>query len=168
MTYAKKTCVGVLCGLCLLSWGALPASAADGSCSVRDARAASLQARRAYVRAASRYREAQRVYRATIAYSEMYGPAVGRWVQLARRSGYRWDEMGILMRVIERESKGDPAIPNSQGSGALGLLQVMPEWADGSKQWYWDQWRLPALWDRTHAPTTLRHTVHMGWSNWGE
>ena len=34
--------------------------------------------------------------------------------------------MGFLMFIINRESGGDPAIRNYQGSGATGLLQLMP------------------------------------------
>jgi soluble lytic murein transglycosylase-like protein len=137
------------------------AQASSGACSAK-------QAHRAAVQAAKQAREAQRVYRATKVYSARYGKNVGRWVTLARRAGYSWYEFPTLMRVIDRESGGNPAIPNSCGSGALGLLQVMPEWAEGSKSDYWRQWHLSARWNRTNARETLRHCVHMAWSNWGE
>jgi len=160
----------LLLGGCLLAAGA-PATAQasePGACSVTKAHRAVHAAHRAYVRAASRYREAQRVLRATRAATSAFGSSVGRWVRSARRAGYAWWEMPILMRVIDRESGGDPSVPNAGGSGALGLIQIMPEWADGSKGWYWKQWGLPALWDRTSAWGSLRHGAHMSWSNWGE
>lgn len=166
---ARKLILLVLIGSVFYLGCARPAAARiEGACSAGEARAAESDAHRAYVRAAKRYREARHVHAATVAYSLMYGTAVGRWLRLARRSGYSWGEMGTLMRVVDRESGGYPAVPNSAGSGALGLLQVMPEWADGSKQWYWGRWGLAARWDRTSAVQTLAHCVHMSWSNWGE
>jgi len=160
---------GLLLGAACLA-GAGTAGAATGTepCGVTQAKRDVRTAHRAYVRAASRYREAQRVLSQTRTYSARYGAAVGRWLFPARRAGYAWWEMPILMRVIDRESGGNPAIPNASGSGALGLLQIMPEWADGSKGWYWKQWGLPSLWSRTSAWESLRHGSHMAWINWGE
>jgi len=160
---------GLLLGAATLA-GAGTAGAATGTgpCSAKQAHRAVHAAHRAYVRAASRYREAKRVLSKTRAATSTFGSSVGRWVRLARRAGYAWWEMPILMRVVDRESEGDPSVPNTGGSGALGLLQIMPEWADGSKGWYWKQWRLHARWDRTSAWESLRHGSHMGWGNWGE
>lgn len=161
--------LSVLCGgLVLAPLPAAAQAAPAGACTIAEARAHKADAYRAYVRAAKRYREECRRLAAQKRYAELYGSAVARWTRLGRRVGYTWTELPTLMRVIDRESGGDPQIPNSAGSGALGLMQVMPEWADGSKGWYWDRWGLPALWDRTHAPATLSHTVHMDWSQWGE
>jgi len=70
------------------------------------------------------------------------------------------------MRVIDRESGGDPSASN--GGVYIGILQIGAEWADGSKGWYWKQWGLPALWSRTSAWESLRHGSHMAWSSWGE
>ena len=53
------------------------------------------------------------------------GP-VGRWVWLAREVGWPWSTIDNLMHIIARESSGCATVPNSQGSGATGLLQLMP------------------------------------------
>lgn len=156
--WGTLTCLAVV--VCI-GWAmALPASG-NVACSAR-------QAKRDVVKARLHYIETKRVYRATVTYSELYSPGVGRWVRLARKAGYTWSEMPTLMRVIDRESEGNAGVPNIEGSGALGLLQVMPEWSNGSKVDYWKQWNLPAKWDRTDPWETLRHTVHMSWTNWGE
>jgi hypothetical protein len=52
-------------------------------------------------------------------------PAVARWEPLLAE--YPWD-VETALRVIECESKGNPAVWNAQGSGAHGLFQTMPEW----------------------------------------
>ena len=169
MKNVRQKLISVLCGSVLAASLAAPVAAADtGACSVARAKRAYAAASRAVVRAKARKREACHVLSATRRYSGMYGASVGRWTRLARRSGYQWYEFGTLMRVIDRESNGCPTIPNAEGSGALGLLQVMPEWADGSKVDFWGTWDLPAKWDRTNPRQTLRHCVHMAWSNWGE
>jgi len=156
----------VILGSCLFS---TPAQASPaGACSIAQAKADVVAAKKRVARAEARLTEAKRILAATRSYTSCYGASVGRWTRLGRRSGYTWGEFPTLMRVIDRESRGNPAVPNSGGSGALGLMQVMPEWADGSKDWYWDQWSLSAKWDRTNAPATLKHTVRMNWSNWGE
>lgn len=160
---------GLLLGAaCLAGAGAAGAATGTGACGVDQARHRVRDAERAVARAQARLREARHVESATRDYSGLYGAGVARWVLASRRAGYAWWEMPILMRVIDRESEGDPSVPNAGGSGALGLLQVMPEWADGSKGWYWKQWGLPALWSRTSAWESLRHGSHMAWSNWGE
>lgn len=69
------------------------------------------------------------------------------------------------MYIVHRESGGQPDVVSV--SGAAGLLQLMHEWADGSKDWYWSRYELPALFDRTNARETLRHGRVMDPSNWG-
>lgn len=154
--------------ICLIGDELASATTYESACSVTEAHARVHKAARAARRAEARLAEARRVLGATRGYNALYGAGVARWVWLARQSGYQWWEFPILMRVIDRESSGSPTVPNADGSGALGMLQVMPEWADGSKGWYWKQWGLPAAWDRTSPVSTLRHCSHMAWSNWGE
>lgn len=168
MTYAKRSLISVLCGLLLLAALAAPCAASyPGACSAGEATKAYRLAHRAALRAEAREREARHVLRATLHYRDLYGGAVARWTRLARRSGYTWAEMPVLMLTIYDESRGDPEAVNTLGSGAVGLLQVMPEWADGSKVDYWNQWHLSASWDRTNPTQTLVHCSHMAWSNWG-
>lgn len=76
--------------------------------------------------AEKRLKEAKRILQATRKHSCRYRPAVGRWVRLSRRVGWPWSSIDGLMYVIERESKGNPKVYNTQGSGAAGLLQLMP------------------------------------------
>jgi hypothetical protein len=121
-------------------------------------------AKRAVARAEARLSAARYVLGKTVYYSGVYGTAVGRWVRLASRH-YSRAELATVMLVVDRESGGSPLAANP--SGALGLLQLMPEWADGSKDWYWSQWSLPARFDRTDPRATFQHATRMAWSNWG-
>lgn len=158
----------LLLGGSLLAAGA-PASAQatePGAVTVRQAHRAVHMAERAAVRAQARLREARHVESATRCYSGLYGARVAGWVFAARRAGYAWWEMPILMRVVDRESGGDPSASN--GGVYIGILQVGAEWADGSKAWYWKPLGLPALWSRASAWESLRHGAHMAWGNWGE
>ena len=68
------------------------------------------------------------------------------------------------MLAVSVESGGNPEASNN--GFYIGLMQVGPEWANGSKQWYWNQWDLSARWDRTDAHQTFEHTTHMAWSAW--
>ena len=162
------TLLGSILLILLTTASVLALQSPNGSFSACDARAAVRAAERNLERAKARLSEARHVESATRGYGILYGAGVSRWVRLARRSGYAWREMPILMRVIDRESGGNPSVPNGRGSGALGLLQIMSEWADGSKAWYWKPLGLTALWSRTSAWESLRHGAHMGWGNWGE
>src|SRR5665647_2502320 len=118
----------VLGGSLLAAGAPATAQAAEpGACSVTKAHRAVHAAHRAYVRAASRYREAQRVLRATRSASDRYGANTGRWVRLARCVGWPWGQMPTLMFVIDRESGGDPAAKNP-ASTASGLLQFLSDW----------------------------------------
>lgn len=166
MRHAAKLLLGI--GLCTLLWSSIALAAPAGTCSVTQAKQDLRLAERSLERAKQRVAEAKYVLDATRTFSSQYGASVGRWVRAARRADYTRGEMPILMRVTDRESGGDPTIPNQAGSAALGLLQIMPEWADGSKGWYWQPYGHPALWDRTSGVESLRHGVHMSWSNWGE
>ena len=162
-----KTVLAVLGWLLLLATIPAGAASAPGACSVTQAQRDVNAAKRAVRRADARLREARHVLSATKAETAEHGARVGRWVRCARRAGYPWSQIGLVMDVTDDESDGIPGIPNAGGSGALGLMQVMPEWADGSKGWYWKQWGLPAKWDRTNPVQTYRHTRRMDWSNWG-
>lgn len=57
-----------------------------------------------------------------------YPETVTRWWGEVTR--YPWDACTVLM-IINRESTGQPAVSNYEGSGAAGLMQVMPStWAE--------------------------------------
>lgn len=75
--------------------------------------------------------DAQRVLSATKHYTSAYGTGVGRWVWLALDVGWPSSSLPTLFYVIDRESGGSPTIMNTQGSGAAGLLQLMPGWYAG-------------------------------------
>ena len=148
----------LLLGGCLLAAGT-PATAqatVPGACSVTKAHRAAHAAHRAYVRAASRYREAQRVLRATRAASDRYGSNTGRWVRLARCVGWPWRQMPTLMLVIHRESGGNPRAKNP-ASTASGLLQFLSSW------WY-------GKWNPFNPRVNLRHGYRAwregGWQPW--
>jgi hypothetical protein len=104
--------------------GPVPAMAADGACSVRQAHAATHSAERALARAKARLREARHVESSTRTYGLRYGNGVGRWTRLARRTGWQWAQLPTLMFVISRESGGDPCAKNPS-STASGLLQLL-------------------------------------------
>lgn len=88
--------------------------------------------------------------------------AVERWRPLV--SQYGWDA-DTALAVIRCESGGDPTIPNRQGSGALGLFQIMPRWqylADllhGRRVWFGDP--------RVNVRTAYElYVLFDGWSPW--
>jgi len=108
--------------------------------------------------------DAQRVLTATRRYSREYGATVGRWVWLADDVGWPPAQWPTLFFVVDRESGGFPGIMNSQGSGAAGLLQLMPGWYTG-------QWGLPA--GNPRDPRYNLRSGHLmwhkeGWRPWGQ
>lgn len=127
------------------------AASASGACSASQARAAMLRERAEYI-------EAVRVYEATRKYAIAYGKSVARWTRLSRRVGWSWATMPTLMRVIGRESGGDPAVYNYAGSGAAGLLQLMPVHYSG---------RFSPTDPRANLAYGLRLWRAGGWSAWG-
>lgn len=112
--------------------------------------------------------EARRIERATRTYSayDYSGFAgryvdpvpVGRWVRLARRVGWEWGTIERLMCIIARESSGYPGVSNSQGSGATGLLQIMP--GNVSQPWRLSE---PAY----NLRSGLKLYRDAGWGQWG-
>jgi hypothetical protein len=57
----------------------------------------------------------------------LFAPAVERWRALVA-SYFPPETVERMLRVLRCESGGDPSIANREGSGALGLLQIMPFW----------------------------------------
>ena len=109
-------------------------------------------------------KDAERVLTATRRYTAAYGATVGRWVWLSDDVGWPAAQWPTLFYVIERESGGYPGIMNSQGSGAAGLLQLMPGWYTG-------QWGLPA--GNPRDPRYNLRSGHLmwhkeGWRPWGQ
>ena len=156
----------VLLGLLLWSLlvagaGAAPASAYEGV-SVKHAHRHVVVAQRDLARAKAALRDARDVERATRLYSSRYGDVVGRWVWLADDVGWPDPERPTLFFVMDRESGGFEAIPNAAGSGALGLLQEMPDFY----LWYGVPW-----YDRADARQNLRVGLiawrHDRWGPWG-
>lgn len=156
--------VVVLAALIVLTY-LVVTSAADAAyegVSVRHARAHVQQAARDVRRANAALSEARRVLSATRRYSSQYGPAVGRWAWLAADVSWAPSEWPTLFMVIDRESGGMPGVDNGAGSGAAGLLQLMPGWYSG-------QWGYPA--GDPHDPRyNLKAGVWMwhreGWQPW--
>jgi Sec-independent protein translocase protein TatA len=120
-----------------------PAKAIEGARGIPQAKRDARQAHKELVKAQAKYREAQHIlsatrYYSTHSYDDFCGrhiedpTKVGRWVYLARKAGWPWNAMDKLMHVIARESSGYPGVSNSAGSGAAGLLQLMPGWYSGS------------------------------------
>ena len=123
----RKTVLVLVLWLCLFAgWSGANASAPAGSCSVTQAKRDVAAAKRAVARAEARLREARHVLSSTRQYVSEYGSGVGRWTRLARRVGWPWPQFPTLMYVINRESGGNPAVYNYQGSGCAGLLQLAP------------------------------------------
>ena len=54
-----------------------------------------------------------------------YGANVEQWRPAVERH-FKPEDVDKALFVIEGESGGDPEIPNREGSGALGLFQIMP------------------------------------------
>lgn len=109
-------------------------------------------------RAEQRLAEAKKVLTATRTYTALHGPAVGRWVRCSRRVGWQWSSIPTLMYVIDRESNGDPAVQNYMGSGATGLLQLMPV--------HW-QGRFDPRDPRANLSYGYKLYRGSGWSPWG-
>jgi hypothetical protein len=119
----------------------------------------------------ARLGEARHVLRATRYYSthdysdfagrHVQPRPVGRWVWLARDTGWKWDDIDMLMHIIARESSGYPEVPNGQGSGAMGLLQWMPQWYNGA-------WHEPFDPTNPRASLSVGVEVHasQGWGPW--
>lgn len=61
-------------------------------------------------------------------YVAIWGRSTGRWVPLALSAGWAKAELDTLMRVIYRESRGDPRATNGQ---YRGLLQLAHCWWAG-------------------------------------
>ena len=101
--------------------------------------------------------DAQRVQTATRRYTAAYGATVGRWVWLADDVGWPPAQWPTLFFVVDRESGGFPGIMNSQGSGAAGLLQEMPDWYNGSRLYY----DFPAF-----NPLNPRLNLYYGYRGW--
>jgi hypothetical protein len=136
MSYAKAVLlIGIV--LCIL-WLAVASAAHAGN--YEDARSVRDTHSRV-TRLANELREARHVegatrYYSTHDYSDFAGRTVapvpvGRWVWLARDVGWQWSQIDMLMHIIARESSGSPTVTNTQGSGATGLLQLMPGWYAG-------------------------------------
>ena len=158
---AKKIYLSTLVFLGLFSMAFLsppPAPAYEGV-NVQHAHRHVVKAQRDLVRAKAALSEARYVERATRTYSSQYGSVVGRWVWLSNDVGWPRGEWGTLFFVMDRESGGFEGIPNSAGSGALGLLQEMPDFYI----WY----GLP-YYDRADARANL-HAGLVAWriDRWG-
>lgn len=87
--------------------------------------------------------------------------AVERWRPLI--SQYEWDT-DTALAIVRCESGGDPTVPNRQGSGALGLFQVMPMWQPLANALY----GYPV--SRANAEVNVRVAFALyldyGWSPW--
>lgn len=146
------------------------AAYAGGTCSPNEALRELRHAHQMAVRAERAEKEARHVYQATKLYSahdysdfagrEVAPAPVGRWVRLARKAGWEWPQMDTLMHVIARESSGSASVDNGQGSGAAGLLQLMPGWYAG------DYYNFPDF--DPHDPYLNLYYGHKGWlvSGW--
>lgn len=128
----------------------------------RDARSCS-QVHATVIRLADRLSEARHVEDATRKYSSTYGAAVGRWVWLARDVGWPWSQMGTLMFVVHRESRGDPEAANPYSS-ASGLLQFLSFWYAGDNAYGWS---FNPESPRQSLAYGLKLWRRSGWSPWG-
>jgi len=113
-----------------------PARAAQGACPVWQAERDVQAAKRAVARAEARLREARRVLAATERATALYGARTGRWARLARRVGWRWDELPTLLRVVYGESRGRHRATNGQ---YRGLMQHGAYWY--SVYWSFDPYK---------------------------
>jgi hypothetical protein len=98
-------------------------------------------------------------------WSSFAGPVEGadvacaEWVGTSRVAGFSDDELPIVQTLMWRESRCDPGAHNA--SGASGLMQVMPMWAD-------DCGGTPAqLLEPQFNLTCARHVFEVqGWQAW--
>jgi len=137
MTYGFKRFIllfWVAVGVGLLA--GLTASSVASAQQYADARGAK-QVHTIATRLSNQLSEARHVERATKLYSAKYGKDVGRWVWLARDTGWSWNEMPTLMYILYRESRGNPRAKNPS-STASGLLQFLAFHWDGSGKWRFD------------------------------
>lgn len=144
-------CAALLISLVWLAGSPNPGLAgAQGTCTLAEAKRDVQRAERAL-------EEARYVARQTATQTESYGATVGRWVRLARRTGWHKADIGALCYIINRESRGQAGAQNP--SGASGLLQLMAIWYDG--RWHFDplKARLNLLYG--HKVQHLQ-----GWSAW--
>lgn len=82
---------------------------------------------------------------------------VERWREMV---AYYWPDWAVdrMLRIMRCESGGIPWVPNSEGSGALGLFQIMEFW---QKTWpgdYTDPW--------TNAAVAYQIWLDQGWGAW--
>jgi soluble lytic murein transglycosylase-like protein len=84
-----------------------------------------------------------------------------RWMPLARFAGWPESTLSTLAAIIMRESSGIESNMNHQGSGAAGLLQLMPGWYHG------DYYNFPDF--NPLDPYLNLYYGHRGWhvSGWG-
>lgn len=69
----------------------------------------------------------------------VYSAGVEQW-RTAVAHFWPASEVDTILRIIGCESGGDPYVPNAGGSGALGLLQIMPFWQRVWPGDYTDPW----------------------------
>jgi len=159
----------VLIGGALLLWLLLgtPAGADSqaghaGACTVKQAARDLRAAERALERAKAKASAARYVLSATRKYSSAYGSDVGRWTRLALDVGWSRGELGTLMPIVWRESRGDPDAKNPV-STASGLLQFLAMHWDGTGDY---GWRFDPFDARANLSYGHRLYLVMGWSPW--
>ena len=152
MRYAiAATMAALLLGLALVAAPA-PAHAKANERTAQYRAAARAEA----VKRAGPTREERYVARQTKLYSARYGRAVGRWVGLARRVGWTKSQLPTLMKVIYRESRGNPNARSASGY-YVGLVQFGRHWVKG-RDW------------RTDPKESLQRCLNsvnaVGWVHW--
>lgn len=148
--------VALIAAITVLAAHSDPARAAAGACTVKEAQRDVVAARRSLKRAEARLREARRVLAQTKRESALHGAPVGRWVRLARRTGWHWDEIGTLMRVMYGESRGDPRATNGQ---YRGLMQL-------GAHWYACYWQFDPYQPRASLLYACKLKRLCGWEQW--
>lgn len=85
------------------------------------------------------------------------GSGVEQWRELV---AYFWpaEHVDRMLRIMACESGGDPNVPNEQGSGALGLFQIMPFWQNEWPGDYTDPW--------TNAAVAYQIWLTQGYAAW--
>ena len=101
------------------------------------------------------------------------GPGCAMWADAAMEAGYVWDELWIVVQVMELESSCLPEAIGDQGH-SYGLMQINDYWCTSQKYWprgyLQTQGIVTTCTDLLDPMTNLRAAQHIssryGWENW--
>lgn len=101
------------------------------------------------------------------------GPGCEMWADAAQTAGYHWDELWIVLQVMEMESGCRPEAIGDQGH-SYGLMQINDYWCTSNKYWprgyLQTQGMVNDCTELLDPMTNLQVAQHIssryGWENW--